>query len=122
MIRNGWIAAAMAVPLLLTCTPVQAESVKQISGVAAFYSADYHGRTASGERYDPAKLTCAHRTLPFGTRVRVTDTRTHRSVVVTVNDRGPFSKGRMIDLSMAAAKALHMIDRGLIHVTAAVEQ
>jgi rare lipoprotein A len=121
MIHNGWIAAVMAAALLFAGGPAQAGSVKQTSGVAAFYSADYHGRTASGERYDPAKFTCAHRTLPFGTRVRVTDARTHRSVVVTVNDRGPFNKGRMIDLSMAAAKALHMIDRGLIHVTAVVE-
>ena len=122
MVRNDWIAAVMAAALLLGCVRARAESVKQVSGVAAYYSEDYHGRTASGERYDPAKFTCAHRTLPFGTRVLVTDARTHRSVVVTVNDRGPFNKGRMIDLSMAAAKALHMIDRGLIHVTAVVQE
>jgi len=122
MIRSDWMAAGMAAALLLAGAPAYAGSVKEISGVAAFYSADYHGRTASGERYDPGRFTCAHRTLPFGTRVRVTDARTHRSVVVTVNDRGPFNKGRMIDLSLAAAKALHMIDRGLIRVTAVVEQ
>lgn len=122
MSRSGWMAAATAATLLFAWAPAQAGNVKKISGVAAYYSEDYHGRTASGERYDPGKYTCAHRTLPFGTRVRVTDARTHRSVVVTVNDRGPFSKGRVIDLSLAAAKALHMIDRGLIHVTAVVQQ
>ena len=98
-----------------------AQSQKTISGVAAYYSKDYQGTTASGELYDPNKFTCAHPTLPFGTRVLVTDPRSRRSVVVTVNDRGPFTKGRVIDLSMAAAKALHMTDRGLIQVTAAVE-
>jgi len=122
MIRSDWMTAGMAAALLLAATPAHTASVKQISGVAAYYSENYKGRTASGERYDPGKFTCAHRTLPFGTRVRVTDTRTHRSVVVTVNDRGPFGKGRMIDLSLAAAKALHMVDRGLIHVTAVVQQ
>jgi len=122
MIRNNWIAAVMTPALLLACAQARAESLKEVSGVAAYYSEDYHGRTASGERYDPAKFTCAHRTLPFGTRVLVTDARTHRSVVVTVNDRGPFNKSRMIDLSLAAAKALHMIDRGLIKVTAVVQQ
>jgi rare lipoprotein A len=122
MIRSDRMTAGTAaVLLLLAGAPAHAGSAKPISGVAAYYSKDYSGRTASGERYDPGKYTCAHRTLPFGTRVLVTDARTHRSVVVTVNDRGPFSKGRMIDLSLAAAKALHMIDRGLIHVTAVVQ-
>jgi rare lipoprotein A len=92
-----------------------------MAGIAAYYSRDYRGLTASGERYDPNKFTCAHRTLPFGTRVRVTDPGSRRSVVVTVNDRGPFNKGRIIDLSMAAAKELHMLGRGLIRVTAAVQ-
>jgi len=98
-----------------------AESPKIISGVAAYYSKDYKGPTASGELYDSNKFTAAHRTLPFGTRVLVTDPRTRRSVVVVVNDRGPFNKGRMIDLSFAAAKALHMTGRGLMKVTAAVQ-
>ena len=98
-----------------------AQSQKTISGVAAYYSKDYQGTTASGEHYDPNKFTAAHRTLPFGTRVLVTDPRTSRSVVVTVNDRGPFNKGRMIDLSLAAAKVLHMTGRGLMKVTVAVQ-
>ena len=121
MIRNDWMAAGTAAALLLAGAPAYAGSVKQISGVAAYYDKGYAGRTACGERYDPDKFTAAHRTLPFGTRLLVTDARTHRSVVVTVNDRGPFNKGRMLDLSLAAAKALHMIDRGLIHVTAVVQ-
>ena len=98
-----------------------AQSPKTISGIAAYYSKDYQGKTASGERYDPNKFTCAHPTLPFGTRVLVTDPRSRRSVVVVVNDRGPFNKGRMIDLSLAAAKALHMTGRGLMKVTVAVQ-
>ncbi len=113
--------AGLALVCSFACGPTLAQSGKQISGVAAYYSKDYRGLTASGARYDPNKFTCAHRTLPFGTRVRVTDPRSHRSVVVIVNDRGPFSKGRVIDLSLAAAKELHMLGRGLIRVTAAVQ-
>ncbi|MGB9349993.1 MAG: septal ring lytic transglycosylase RlpA family protein, partial [Pseudolabrys sp.] len=77
--------------------------------------------TACGDRYDPTRFTAAHRSLPFGTRLRITDPRSQRSVVVVVNDRGPFTKGRVLDLSLAAAKALRMMDRGLIKVTAAIE-
>lgn len=98
-----------------------AQGRKQFSGVAAFYSADYRGRTACGQRYDPKKFTAAHRTLPFGTRLRVTDPKSRRSVTVVVNDRGPFTKGRVLDLSLAAAKALHIVGRGLVKVTAEVE-
>jgi rare lipoprotein A len=91
------------------------------SGVAAYYDTNYHGRTAAGETYDPHKFTAAHRTLPFGTRLKVTDRRTGRSVEVTVNDRGPFTRGRVLDLSLAAAKQLRMLGRGLLRVTADVE-
>jgi rare lipoprotein A len=89
--------------------------------MASYYGPHYSGRTARGDRYDPNKFTAAHRTLPFGTRVRVTDSRSRRSIIVVVNDRGPFIKGRVIDLSLAAAKALRMTDRGLVKVTAVVE-
>ena len=98
-----------------------AQSARQFTGIAAYDSTDYSGRTARGDRYDPAKFTAAHRSLPFGTRLRVTDPRSKRSVVVVVNDRGPFTKGRVLDLSLAAAKALNMTGRGLLNVTAAVE-
>jgi rare lipoprotein A len=91
------------------------------SGIASFYDKDYVGKTASGARYDGRKFTAAHRSLPFGTRLRVTDKKSHRSVTVIVNDRGPFIKGRVIDLSYAAARALHMEQRGLLQVTASIE-
>lgn len=97
------------------------EAPKRLAGMAAFYDTNYKGTTASGERYDPNKFTAAHKTLPFGTHLRVTDAKTGRSVVVVVNDRGPFNKGRMIDLSLAAAKSLRMTGRGLIRVTAVVQ-
>jgi rare lipoprotein A len=100
---------------------VAAQPPHRFTGLAAFYSPDYAGRTASGERYDPDRFTAAHRTLPFGTRLRVTDMRLHRSVTVVVNDRGPFTKGRVLDLSLAAAKALRMTGRGLLRVTATLE-
>src|SRR5207302_10059501 len=79
-----------------------AEPTSQQSGIAAIYS--YRGsRTASGETTNPTRLSAAHRTLPFGTMVRVTNRRNGRSVVVRINDRGPFSRGRVIDVTPAAA-------------------
>jgi peptidoglycan lytic transglycosylase len=113
-----WIGLALACGVAIDAAAAQAP--RQFSGIAAYYSKDYKGRTASGERYDPRKYTCAHRTLPFGTRVHVTDQRSHRSVDVVVNDRGPFTKGRVIDLSLAAANVLGMTGRGLTRVTAEV--
>jgi rare lipoprotein A len=84
------------------------------SGIAAVYS--YHGgRTASGERARPAELTAAHRTLPFGTVVRVTNHSNGHTVVVRINDRGPFTRGRVIDLTPAAAGKLGF--SGLTRVT-----
>ncbi|MGL4397146.1 MAG: septal ring lytic transglycosylase RlpA family protein, partial [Hyphomicrobium sp.] len=77
------------------------------SGMASWYGGKFHGRkTANGERYNQWSMTAAHKTLPFGTRVRVTNARTGNSVVVRINDRGPFIKGRIIDLSKAAANQL----------------
>ena len=86
------------------------------SGKAAYYGNNYKGKTASGQIYDGAKFTAAHKTLPFGTRLRVTDSRTGRSVIVVVNDRGPFTPGRVIDLSLAAATSIGMVARGVIPV------
>ena len=116
-----WTAAGLVLACGIANGSARAVDAKLISGVAAYYSKDYQGTTASGELYDPNKFTCAHPTLPFGTRVLVTDPRSRRSVVVVVNDRGPYNKGRMIDLSLAAAKALHMTGRGLMKVTVAVQ-
>ena len=82
-------------------------------GVASYYGRPYHGRrTASGEIYDMRKMTAAHRTLPFGVNVRVTELSSNRSVVVRINDRGPFKRGRIIDLSLAAAQNLGIIQKG----------
>jgi len=90
------------------------EAVRQLgSGSASYYAAKFHGRrTASGERFDMHAMTAAHRTLPFGSKVRVTNTANGKSVVVRINDRGPFTRGRTIDVSHAAAKQLGLIARG----------
>ena len=86
-------------------------------GRASYYAAIHAGRrAASGEIYDPSELTAAHRTLPFGTRVRVTNLVNDRSVVVRINDRGPFRRGRIIDVSRAAARKLDFIREGLTRV------
>jgi peptidoglycan lytic transglycosylase len=82
--------------------------------VASFYSHD--SGTASGEKFDPHELTAAHRTLPFGTRLRVTNLANGRSVTVRVNDRGPFVRGRTVDVSASAAEALKMTERGVANV------
>jgi rare lipoprotein A len=84
------------------------------SGVASVYAYDGE-KTASGERANPRALTAAHRTLPFGTRVKVTNKRNGRTVMVRINDRGPFKRGRIIDLTPAAARQLGM--DGLAPVT-----
>jgi rare lipoprotein A len=76
------------------------------TGIASVYSTESGGGTASGQKLNPQALTAAHRTLPFGTTVRVTNKKNGRSVVVTINDRGPFVSGRIIDLTPAAASAL----------------
>ena len=89
-----------------------------MEGEASFYGRRFHGRrTANGERFDMNAMTAAHRTLPFGTRVRVTDLATGKNVVVRINDRGPFGeRGRIIDLSMGAARALGIVHRGRTRV------
>lgn len=87
------------------------------SGEASYYSDRHQGaRTASGERYNKNAMTAAHRTLAFGTRVRVTNLNNQRQTVVRINDRGPFSKGRIIDLSRAAASQIGMIHSGVAPV------
>ncbi|SDT61061.1 rare lipoprotein A [Bradyrhizobium canariense] len=83
-------------------------------GVASFYTEGT--QTASGEKFDTHELTAAHPTLPFGTRLRVTNVATGRSVTVRVNDRGPFVPGRAVDVSYSAAEALGMVDSGIANV------
>ena len=86
-------------------------------GQASWYGAKHQGKpTASGERFDQNALTAAHRQLPFGTRVRVTHLGNGRQVTVRINDRGPFVRGRIIDLSRAAAERLDMLRAGVVPV------
>ncbi|MCY1288399.1 rare lipoprotein A [compost metagenome] len=87
------------------------------TGKASYYGRAHHGKkTASGERFDQHALTAAHRSLPFGTRVRVTNLNNDRSVVVRINDRGPYARGRIIDVSRQAAEQLGMLKAGVIPV------
>ena len=85
-------------------------------GIASFYSTQDGDETASGLRLDDNALTAAHRTLPFGTKVRVTNLKNGKLVVVTITDRGPFVLGRVIDLTPAGAHALNMVDDGVVPV------
>ncbi|MBF2007734.1 MAG: septal ring lytic transglycosylase RlpA family protein [Chlorogloeopsis fritschii C42_A2020_084] len=107
------------VPMSIPKLPqkVAGQVLATFRGIASFYGYDFAGnRTATGERFNPEGMTAAHRSLPFGTRVRVTNTRNGRSVVVRINDRGPFIRGRVIDLSTGAARVLGMIGSGLAPV------
>jgi rare lipoprotein A len=97
-----------------------AVSSRSFSGLASYYGSESGSKTASGARYNPSALTAAHRTLPFGTQVKVTEPRSGRSVVVLINDRGPFVRGRVLDLSVAAARAIGITGRGVGHVVAEV--
>ncbi|MGE0564087.1 MAG: septal ring lytic transglycosylase RlpA family protein [Pseudolabrys sp.] len=122
----AWTAIFTAIAIAGSGAAIAAErkprsltAPKTFAGVASFYNQP--GKVASGGRYDPRKLTAAHRSLPFGTRLRVTDPKSGRSVVVVINDRGPFIRGRVIDLSLAAARELRMMKRGLMRVQVAVQ-
>ena len=106
------LASKIALGMVLTAMAVC--SARAESGLAAFYSG---GRTASGEVTGPSGLTAAHRTLPFGTKVVVTHLRSGRTVVVRITDRGPYGRGRIIDVSRAAARELGMIDSGTARVS-----
>ena len=95
----------------------------QQRGRISMYGNDFAGRkTASGEPFDPTALTMAHRTLPFGTRVRVTNLENQRSVEVVVNDRGPFVSGRIADLSEAAARRIGMVADGVVEALLSILQ
>ncbi|WP_375415000.1 septal ring lytic transglycosylase RlpA family protein [uncultured Bradyrhizobium sp.] len=93
-------------------------SGRSFSGMASYYGNESGSKTASGARFNQSAMTCAHRSLPFGTRLRVTHG--GRSVVVTVNDRGPFIRGRVLDLSTGAARAVGLTSRGVGRVVAEV--
>jgi rare lipoprotein A len=99
------------------------EPRQSMVGNASWYGGKFHGRTtANGERFNKDGLTAAHRSLPFGSRVRVTNPATEASVVVRINDRGPYAGNRVIDLSRAAAKAVNLIGPGVAPVELEVLQ
>lgn len=90
---------------------------KKFRGLASYFANEFHGRkTASGEIFDKNKMTAAHKTLPFGTIVKVTNLKNNLSVLVVINDRGPFVEGRIIDLSYLAAQKLDFIKEGVVPV------
>ena len=109
--RTISINTILSLFLLTITTQAIAKPIYKTNGTASWYSyqkGNKSHKTASGEVFSPHKHTAAHRTLPFGTRVKVTNLRTDKSVIVTINDRGPYKKGRVIDLSKSAAKMIGM--------------
>jgi len=107
------IGIAFAVCACVVFTSVAPSMAADQCGGASWYGPGFHGKkTASGTRFNQNAMTAAHKSLPFGTKVKVVDQRTGKSVRVTINDRGPFIKGRIIDLSKQAATELGMRDRG----------
>jgi rare lipoprotein A len=106
-IHMAAIAAAVVVSSVIAGGSA---SAKNGCGRASWYA--LHSRTASGERMNPSRLTAAHRSLRFGTKLRVTNSRNGKSVIVRINDRGPFIRGRVLDLSKAAANQIGMISSG----------
>jgi len=126
--RRAWpplLAGCLGAVLLLATTSCTSRATSRASdaggrpqkGIASWYGPKFHGRTtANGERYNMMDLTAAHKTLPFGTYVRVVNRENDRSVVVRINDRGPFVRGRIIDLSYAAAKVIGASTSGVVSV------
>jgi rare lipoprotein A len=108
--KSNWIDANASI--------ASSGSGRSFAGKASFYGNESGSKTASGQRFNQNAMTAAHRSLPFGTKVRVTYR--GQSVVVTINDRGPFIKGRVIDLSTGAARAVGLTGAGVGHVTAEV--
>ncbi len=105
--------AADSIRKVLSKKPVQDVEF----GIASYYHRKFHGRpTASGQKYDSLKMTAAHNSLPFGTRIKVTNVRNNKSVVVVVNDRLHHKNTRLVDLSLAGAKKLGFTKRGLVRV------
>ncbi len=106
-----------------TVRPSTGKVLLTLEGVASYYAHDFHGKlTSNGETFDMNDLTAAHRTFPFGTKIRVTNLGNQKSVIVRVNDRGPFVDGRIIDLSMGAAKVIGSIETGTARVRLEVLQ
>lgn len=121
---KGALGAALALSLAFSASLPQihaSEPATVLSGVASWYGPGFHGRTtANGERYNMHDMTAAHKSLKFGTKVKVTNQTNGKSVVVRINDRGPYIGGRIIDLSRSAAQAIDMIGPGTAAVTVQV--
>ena len=121
------LAGCVSSPRFTSTRPQPDETGGQASfaeeGMASYYADEFNGRkTSNGETYDMNQFTAAHRTLPFNTKLRVTNEQSGKSVVVRINDRGPFKDDRIIDLSLAAAKALELIGSGTAPVRLEVLQ
>lgn len=100
-----------------TVSSADGKSLLTLEGIASYYADEFHGRlTSNGETYDMNAMTAAHRTFPFGTKVRVTNLENNISVIVRINDRGPFVEGRIIDLSLGAAKVIQAVGPGTVRV------
>lgn len=118
--KNAAAAWLIALSLLIGCAahrqvvrPAGDHGTHVQEGLASWYGPGFHGRkTASGERFNSKDLTCAHRTLPFGSKLKVTNLGNGHEVIVKVNDRGPFIRPRIIDLSFGAAKLLEFVHEG----------
>lgn len=126
MKKLNLIFVALILNLLVGCSSASAishdkttsySSTHQLTGKASWYSQKFHGkRTASGERYNKGAYTAAHKSLPFGTIVRVTNTANDKKVDVKINDRGPFVKGRVIDLSQEAFEQIGSVKKGVVPI------
>jgi rare lipoprotein A len=111
---TGWAAAPN--PTKGAASGAEA-AVSAAGGIASYYGKEHHGKkTANGEIFDMNKLTAAHRSLPFGSTVKVTNLANNRTVIVRINDRGPYVRGRIIDLSLGAARQLDMVEVGITQV------
>ncbi|PBC22075.1 septal ring lytic transglycosylase RlpA family protein [Mesorhizobium sp. WSM4310] len=108
--QTALVAVTIAAGLMVGASATSATAAAGQCGRASWYA--LHSRTASGERMNPSALTAAHRSLPFGTKLRVTNQNNGRSVIVRINDRGPFIRGRVLDLSKGAAGQLGFIGSG----------
>lgn len=113
MTRRTTAAGAVALAGALLVAASSAQAAGQC-GSASWYA--LYSQTASGEQMDPSELTAAHRTLPFGTKLKVTNQKNGKTVIVRINDRGPFIKGRVIDLSKAAANRLGFVSSGVTNI------
>ena len=118
-LRSACALVGLGLMLLVAPMPARAEPLTRSPqvGQASWYGEEFaRRRTASGETFDPHDLTGAHRTLPLGSKVRVTNLHNGRSVLVTINDRGPYRRRRVVDLSYGAARVLGMVRRGIAQV------